>query len=670
MFAEFKKLMQENFNSLLARNQQLYVTNVDKEAMWNTYLASFPVEEQQEYNCNCCKSFIRHYGGLVFIIDGSIFTIWNFTCEEPFLSVNKNLDELVRGSDIIDLFFTTHPGLGTDFNRALAKPGIPGGGSTVTWHHMFFQLPKTMVYHGTESIESLQGKTRDNRNVFMRSLVEIRINAIETVLDLIEQNSLYRGAEFKGVLQEFLKLKREFAILPTSKLNPYGWVNAPKYAGPVAQIRNTAIGTLLTNLSEDMDLDQAVTAFERIMAPTNYKRPVALVTQKMIAEAEKTIEGLGYANSLGRRFATVDDLTVNNLLFVNRDTKKAMGALADLKEKVPVNPKSFGRVEEVTIDNFIKNILPKCTKVEMLFENRHISNLVSLITATDPSAPSLFKWDNPFSWSYKGLLTDSIKEKVKSAGGRVEGELRVSLEWYNYDDLDLHVLEPNGHEIHFRSKISPHTGGTLDVDMNAGSGRTRTPVENIIFPSQAKMKEGQYKVMVNQFCRRETIDIGFSVEMECQGQLLTFGYSKVVSGKVVVAVFDYSKTNGITLVKSIDHDTKVNSKTVWNVETNKFHKTSMIMQSPNYWNGRVVGNPHYIFVLDQAHNDEQARGFFNEFLKEELVIHKRVFEALGSRMKVEPADKQVTGLGFSVTQHDDIVCTVEGTFNRTLKIKF
>lgn len=669
MFVEFKKQMQENFNSLLARSQQLYVTNVDKEAMWNTYLASFPVEEQQEYNCNCCKSFIRHYGGLVFIIDGSVFTIWNFTCEEPFLSVNKNLDELVRGSDITDLFFTTHPGLGTDQNIALSKSNSHGyGQTTVTWQHLFFKLPKTMIYRGTESIESLQGKARDNRNVFKRSLEEISQNAVETVLDLIEQNSLYRGAEFNGVLQEFLKLKKEYYRV-TEKDN-YCWINAPKYQGSVTKIRNTAIGTLLTNLSEDMDLDQAVTAFERIMAPTNYKRPVALVTQKMIAEAEKTIEGLGYANSLGRRFATVDDLTVNNLLFVNRDTKKVMGALADLKETVPVNPKSFGRVEEVTIDNFIKNILPKCTKVEMLFENRHISNLVSLITAKDPSAPTLFKWSNSFSWSYKGLLTDSIKEKVKSAGGRVEGELRVSLEWYNYDDLDLHVLEPNGYEIHFRSKISPHTGGTLDVDMNAGGACTRTPVENIIFPSQAKMKEGRYKVMVNQFCRRETIDVGFSVEIECQGQLLTFGYSKAVAGKMTVAVFDYSKTNGITLVESIDHDTKVNSKTVWNVETNKFHKASMIMQSPNYWNGVTIGNPHYIFVLDQAHNDEQARGFFNEFLKEELVTHKRVFEALGSRMKVEPADKQVTGLGFSVTQHDDIVCTVEGTFNRTLKIKF
>lgn len=83
-----------------------------------------------------------------------------------------------------------------------------------------------------------------------------------------------------------------------------------------------------------------------------------------------------------------------------------------------------------------------------------------------------------------------------------------------------------------------------------------------------------------------------------------------------------------------------------------------------------VGNAHLFFVLDKAHNDEQPRGFFNEFLKEELAVHKRVFEALGGRMKVEEAEKQVTGLGFSVTQHDELIVKVNGKFSRTLKIKF
>lgn len=45
-----------------------------------------------------------------------------------------------------------------------------------------------------------------------------------------------------------------------------------------------------------------------------------------------------------------------------------------------------------------------------------------------------------------GSVADSFKEKVKAAGGNVDGFMRCSLHWFNYDDLDLHVTEPGGRE--------------------------------------------------------------------------------------------------------------------------------------------------------------------------------------------------------------------------------
>src|SRR3990172_13415393 len=119
MFSQFKKAMQENFNLLLLRSQPLYVTNVDKEVMWKTYLDSFLEEERQGHNCNCCKSFVRHYGGLVFIIDGQMKSIWDFQCEEPFATVVKNLDNVVKSATITDLFYSKEAGLGTDKNTVL-----------------------------------------------------------------------------------------------------------------------------------------------------------------------------------------------------------------------------------------------------------------------------------------------------------------------------------------------------------------------------------------------------------------------------------------------------------------------------------------------------------------------------------------------------------------------
>src|SRR5688572_15024005 len=123
MFAHFKKAMQEAFSFRLLATQQLYMTDVDKGLLWWTYLNSFPEAERQEHNCNCCKSFIRHYGGLVFIENGEMVSIWDFPCEKPFDIVVKNLSELVKASPIVNYFFSPHPGMGTDKNRQLLADG-------------------------------------------------------------------------------------------------------------------------------------------------------------------------------------------------------------------------------------------------------------------------------------------------------------------------------------------------------------------------------------------------------------------------------------------------------------------------------------------------------------------------------------------------------------------
>ena len=82
------------------------------------------------------------------------------------------------------------------------------------------------------------------------------------------------------------------------------------------RIKNAVIGTLLTDISEGYDLDDAVKSYESKVAPTNYKRPTALITQKIIDSAMKTIEELGISESLKRRYAIISDLSVNNVILL------------------------------------------------------------------------------------------------------------------------------------------------------------------------------------------------------------------------------------------------------------------------------------------------------------------------------------------------------------------
>lgn len=345
--------------------------------------------------------------------------------------------------------------------------------------------------------------------MFKRSLEEISIDATETVLELIGSNSLYRGEEWLGILQKFLKHQKEYAGLDATNKELYTWMNASAAGMSIGRIRNHSIGTLLVDISEGMDLDEAVRKYEQIVAPTNYKRPKAIFTKKMLEDAKKEIEKLGYMDSLARRFARLDDITVNNILFANRDAAKKMGGgdiFAEMAGDVAVNPKRFSKVEEIGIDKFVSDVLPGAREVEVLLENRHSGNMVSLIAPENVDAPSMFKWNNGFSWAYSGNVADSMKQRVKAAGGKIDGDLRFSIQW-NEDgkdncDLDAHCKEvATNTEIYYGSYrgqkgISP-CGGNLDVDiMHPGK---HIAVENIVYADKTKMKPGQYAFFVHQF---------------------------------------------------------------------------------------------------------------------------------------------------------------------------
>jgi hypothetical protein len=301
-----------------------------------------------------------------------------------------------------------------------------------------------------------------------------------------------------------------------------------------------------------------------------------------------------------------------------------------------------------------------------MVESRHVNNLVSLIAAADPAAASLFKWANKFSWTYRGDVTDSIRERVKKAGGNVSGDLCCRLGWFNTDDLDFHMMEPNRYEIYFGGKLSPYSGGQLDVDMNV-SHLVRDAVENIFYGSTARMTEGIYRLFVHQFTKRETVDTGFEAEIDFKGTVYRFAYDKPLrqGENVAVAEFRYTKATGFELISSLPHTAA--SKKVWNIDTETFHKVSVVALSPNHWDGQGVGNRHWFFMLDQCCNDGSARGFYNEFLKSDLDPHRKVLELVGARMRTEESAEQLSGLGFSSTQRNHLIARVGG---RVVKIVF
>ena len=678
-FSEFKKIFQKNFAEMIKDADYLYEIEVDKDEFWNLYLDSYPAgtneiyRQRREFDCSCCRHFIKSIGNAVVIKNNKVRTMWNFhTGDTTFQPVIDALNAYLMTKSVTNLYVSKFKHIGTAKNFENL-----GDGNVTEWEHFYLDLPQKFVDTTGRSIGDIQGQFRDTRNVFKRSLDEISEEAVMTILELIASNSLYKGEEWKSVLEKFLEYKRLYDRTPENEKDNFAWENSSKAGVVIGRIRNHSIGTLLVDISEDVDLDTAVKKYEAIVAPANYKRPKAIFTKKMLEDAKKTIEGLGYMDSLARRYATLDDITVNNILFSNKDAAKRIGGASvfdEMMSEATSSPKKFSKVEEVPVDKFISDILPTTSGLEVYFESRHAGNMVSLIAPKNGDAKTMFKWDNGFSWAYAGNLTDSMKERVKDAGGKVDGDLRFSIQW-NEDgndncDLDAHCKEANGYEIYYGSARKPifsPTKGQLDVDIINPMGKVA--VENITWANRRTMGVGKYVFFVHQFSG--SAKNGFRAEIEFDGQTYSFDYNKSMrSGERVLVAEVTLGANGNFTIKELLHS-NVSSRDVWNVKTNQFIPVSVVMYSPNYWDEQQgIGNKHYFFMLKDCINPEKPNGFYNEFLKQELVQHKRVFEALGGKMAVEDVDDQLSGIGFSSTLRNDLIVKVKGATERIIKIKF
>lgn len=667
-FRPFKEVVEKRFN-LLQQEDNLFVVDIPKDILWETYLKAFPegtnpiFRERTEHDCSCCRYFIKNAGGVVAIGNGyELRSMWDVEAPYPYDVVAKAMRELVENAAIDRKFYHFEPRIGVDYNLEA------DGAKTYRWEHFHQSLVTRFVCSKDRRAKQI-GDAYDDFQVFSRTM-ELDPAAFETVNDLIGQNSLYRGEQFADQVRKMAYIRNCYSYVEPHQRENFCWKTSAKLQG-ASRLRNNSIGTLLVDLSDGVPLETAVKSYEQKVAPANYKRPTSLITKTMIDNAQKKIEELGLKEALQRRFAVPRDITVNNLIYVNRDSKGDVDIFDSLRAETPVKDKEIKNATPVDIEDFIKNVVPKAGSIDALFENRMTTNLVSLIAPVNEEAGSLFPWSNNFSWSYNGNFTDSIKEKVKAAGGKVEGVLRCSLAWYNYDDLDIHVQVPRGNTIYFGNSEDSVTGGKLDVDMNAGGKQSDTPVENIIWSNLNRMQEGKYIVTVNNYTKRETRNPGFEVEIEFNGQITTFAYAKAVAdGETVnVAAVEYSKKDGFKIIEGLPGSAAM--KTVWSITTNHFQPVSMIMNSPNHWDNNKSGNRHWFFMLSDCLNDEPARGLFNEFLLPELNEHRKVFEVLGNKMKTPLSDDQLSGLGFSSTKRDSLICRVQkGGKTELYEVKF
>lgn len=122
-FEEFNKKLQKHFAKMVNESERLFEVDFDYEEMNNLYLDSFPAgtneiyRKRREYDCSCCRHFIRDIGNIVAIKNGQLHTLWEVDLDDGVFSVvAKALDEYVRGKAVKGVYLRKEKRVGTQFS--------------------------------------------------------------------------------------------------------------------------------------------------------------------------------------------------------------------------------------------------------------------------------------------------------------------------------------------------------------------------------------------------------------------------------------------------------------------------------------------------------------------------------------------------------------------------
>ena len=712
---KLNRLIQSRFEEM-CQTGRLYRADIDGELLFETYMRGFGEDpifrstESSVHNCNYCHNFIKRYGNIIALDNNlEIMTLFDVEADVEYKESMRLMSELVKKAKIKDIFVETYsflanpktpyePGckssqlkyrLGVAVNtKRYTKEDVsrwPNSGikvnDVIDFRHMFITVPKEFIDFSGRSVEELMAGPRQWRGVFKRALNEITLDTFILVRDLEAQGSLLNGVSYKDTIDLAVKCAEEYALVAPEKRENWLWRKSTEL-GPKCAFRNTAIGTLMVDLAEGKDINEACLEFNKNVDPANYMKATAPITKKQIEEAEKFVVENGYEDSFERRCATLEDIKVCDILHANQDAAEVKTKVS-VFDKISPSPSTrhkkaeFKGIEEVGIDKFMKDILPGCSQIELYLTNKLKSNFVTLLTSVNKDSKPIFKWPNNFSWTYCGNLAgkSQIKAAVKNAGGFVDAPFRFSIMW-NYDansegivDLDAHAIEPSGAHIYFGSYKDPSKtgcGGCLDIDM---INPKNTGVENIFWRDLSKLKDGVYKFYIHNFNGNNNKNT--KAEIYIDGSTYQYLVPQKITGSVDIAKV-YIKAGQLEKIEQSNYfvgEEDVCEK-IYGLDTCEFHKVNLVCLSPNYWTEKGVGNKHYFFMLEGCESPDEIRSIHNEYLSQDLLNHRKVMEVLGAKLKVKSTKNQLSGVGFNATVHDEVILRLSGSHKRVIKVKF
>lgn len=366
----------------------------NKNKLFEEYLAAFEEQERQASNCNCCKSFLRTYGGLVAVdletgVTKSV--MWDeTTVPEKYAKGVKIMREIVEKSLIREVFYKESTNMNT---LGMYRKG---GYEHFSILSTGIQEPylKTSTGAHASLVSPAKYKTlKTHLGLFTPAILKQAVALFEHDARLKNEDKHYK------MLAWFTEFKERIAGFDFKSVDNLIWHAVATQSEGKLKFGNTAIGTFVENIQKGMLVPIAIDAFKEAVKSENYMRAKAAPTVGNISHAEKLIEELDLASALKRRFMRVEEIPS----FVWKPTKEAVkekakeGVFGHLEPKDSVAtstelPEIAGGT--ITWDRFVTEVLPKAKKIMMEFNISNRYNLGTYVTAIDPTAKPLIKWDS------------------------------------------------------------------------------------------------------------------------------------------------------------------------------------------------------------------------------------------------------------------------------------
>jgi hypothetical protein len=291
----------------------------DRDAVFNTFTESLPLQHRRVMNCQACKSFMRQYGDLCVVGDeGSVIPLsWPLELEAVpayYKPAVANVLKIFKGKEV-----------GDEFKLPKEKGGILGIPGTGGWRHMSIELenvPVSRTYVDSQD-------TSTSFTMLDRILQDNTPEIIAKVSHLILTDQLPYATSHKAPLEWLQKTAEKLAAQQLDTVQRKNLVtrySREAFVGCLSSLRGGLLGYLFECVREGQSFETLKQNWETKAGPTVYLRPTAAPSAGNIQTAERIFANMGYTEEdLKRVFLTLDEVPQSAILWPPAATNPTEG---------------------------------------------------------------------------------------------------------------------------------------------------------------------------------------------------------------------------------------------------------------------------------------------------------------------------------------------------------